>query len=108
MSKSNRTTAKRGVRRHPQAVLAEAIRLKLRPGSPVFAELYQVAVAEPEPDDLAMYLQTADARAAEFWQLVALAALRRHLGRAFTPRGYARLRRALAQAAPQLAAAAGG
>lgn len=108
MSKSHGTTA-RAARRprayvHPQDVIARRVLLKLRPGNPVFAELYEMAEAAPMPeyDDLAAYFRTRDAQRCEWWQALALGHIRRWVGRPLTTAAYRRMRRALVKAGPQL------
>jgi hypothetical protein len=85
MSKRHATTAARKPPRPTPDRLARVI-LKLQP--------------EPPPsDDLAAYLESPDGAAAEYWQAVALAGLRRHVGRPLSAATYACVRAALAEAA---------
>lgn len=103
MSKSERTIARRerGPRNpitpRERALRADPnIRLKLRPGRKPGA---QIARVNAEPDDLRAYLRTADARAAEPWQLAALASLRETLGAPLDVQAYEELRAAIVKGA---------
>jgi hypothetical protein len=82
-----------------------------RPAAPAPDRLARVILKlQPEPppsDDLAAYLESPDGASAEFWQAVALAGLRRHVGRPLSVATYARVRAALAEAVIEYPAAAG-
>jgi hypothetical protein len=90
MSKRNATTAAgkppRPTDPTPTAYDARWVLVKLKP--------------EPPPsDDLAAYLESPDGEGTEFWQAVAMATVRRSIGRPLSVATYARLRAALIEAA---------
>jgi hypothetical protein len=101
MSSHHATTTRPKAPRKPAAATAATA----APNAPaVILKLPYGPTSAPPPRaaaDLEAYLDSPDGADAEFWQIVALAAMRRHVNKPLRLETYARIRAALAEDGPR-------